>query len=95
MGGQLVTELVPGDDARSIAAVITRDVTSGETTRHETDAVVFAVGVTAMQKLVTACPVLAQRQEFRNVMNLRAIDVIATRCVQRGGERGEGNGSRT
>ncbi len=31
------------------------------------------------QKLVTACPVLAARPELRAVMNLRAIDVIATR----------------
>lgn len=32
-----------------------------------------------MQKLVQACRMLADRQEFRNVMNLRSIDVIATR----------------
>ncbi len=32
-----------------------------------------------MQKIVTACPLLASRQEFRNVMALRGIDVIATR----------------
>jgi hypothetical protein len=32
-----------------------------------------------MQKLVGACPALAAHQEFRNVMNLRAIDVLAAR----------------
>ena len=43
------------------------------------DAVIFAVGVTGMQKIVTSSPSLQRRQEFRDIMNLGAIDVLATR----------------
>ena len=32
-----------------------------------------------MQKLVSACPVLASRDEFRKISNLHSIDCIATR----------------
>ena len=32
-----------------------------------------------MQKLVSACPVLASREEFRCINNLHSIDCIATR----------------
>lgn len=74
-----MTDLLPGPDGRTIKKIVTRDVTSGETTQHECDAVVFAIGITGMQKLVQQCRMLGDRQEFRNVMNLRAIDVIATR----------------
>lgn len=78
-GGQLVTDLKPGPDGRSISTVVARDVTTGQTSSYEADAVVFAIGITGMQKLVQQCRILGDRQEFRNVMNLRAIDVIATR----------------
>eukprot|EP00879_Flechtneria_rotunda_P028371 GHRR01030475.1.p1 GENE.GHRR01030475.1~~GHRR01030475.1.p1 ORF type:complete len:457 (+),score=95.91 GHRR01030475.1:1370-2740(+) len=78
-GGQLVTHLLPGPDGRSIATVVSRDVSTGQTTSHQCDAVVFAIGITGMQKLVQQCRVLGTRQEFRKIMNLRSIDVIATR----------------
>jgi uncharacterized protein with NAD-binding domain and iron-sulfur cluster len=45
----------------------------------EADAVVFAVGVSGMQKIVSNSPALRSRPEFRNLMNLGAIDVLATR----------------
>lgn len=32
-----------------------------------------------MQKLVSACPVLASREEFRRINNLHSIDCISTR----------------
>lgn len=32
-----------------------------------------------MQKLVQSSPVLAERREFQNIMNLKGLDVIATR----------------
>lgn len=32
-----------------------------------------------MQKLVSTCPVLASREEFRRISNLHSIDCIATR----------------
>jgi hypothetical protein len=32
-----------------------------------------------MQKLVSTCPILASREEFRRISNLHSIDCIATR----------------
>lgn len=74
-----MTDLKPGLDGRSIGTVVARDVTTGQSNSYQADAVVFAIGITGMQKLVQQCRILGDRQEFRNVMNLRAIDVIATR----------------
>ncbi|BAY61303.1 hypothetical protein NIES22_13680 [Calothrix brevissima NIES-22] len=45
----------------------------------EADAVIFAVGVTGMKKIVANSPSLQSRQEFRDLNNLGAIDVLATR----------------
>lgn len=45
----------------------------------DADAVVLAVGITGMKKIVAGCPTLRQRREFRNLQNLGAIDVLATR----------------
>jgi selenophosphate synthetase-related protein len=67
LGGQLVTDLQPGADGRSVSAVVTRDVATGSSTTHECDAVVFAIGITGMQKLVQQCRLLGDRQEFRKV----------------------------
>lgn len=43
------------------------------------DAVIFAVGVTAMQKIVSSSGALQAYPAFRNLMNLSAVDVLATR----------------
>ncbi len=32
-----------------------------------------------MKKLISSCPALGTRQEFRGIMNLKGLDVIATR----------------
>lgn len=45
----------------------------------EADAVIFAVGISGMQKIVSGSPSLQSRQEFRDLMNLGAVDVLATR----------------
>lgn len=45
----------------------------------EADAVIFAVGVSGMQKIVNASHSLRCLPEFGNLMNLGAIDVLATR----------------
>ena len=45
----------------------------------EADAVIFAVGVTGMQKIVGGSPALQSRREFREISNLSTIDVLATR----------------
>lgn len=43
------------------------------------DAVIFAVGISGMQKIVSSSPSLRNAQEFRDLMNLNAVDVLATR----------------
>lgn len=45
----------------------------------DADAVIFAVGINGLKKIVTTAPALCNRSEFRNVRNLGAIDVLATR----------------
>ncbi|NJL63045.1 MAG: FAD-dependent oxidoreductase [Methylacidiphilales bacterium] len=43
------------------------------------DAVIFSVGITGMKKIIGSSSSLHNREEFRNVNNLGAIDVLATR----------------
>jgi uncharacterized protein with NAD-binding domain and iron-sulfur cluster len=45
----------------------------------EADAVIFAVGISGMQNIVRSSSSLQQRDEFRDVMNLGSVDVLATR----------------
>ena len=43
------------------------------------DAVIFSVGITGMKKIVANSEVLRDRPEFRNLLNLGSIDVLAVR----------------
>jgi hypothetical protein len=52
---------------------------TGETEVYEADAVVFAVGVQAMQRIVASSSALVERPEFSAVSNLGTIDILATR----------------
>ncbi|MBD1906143.1 FAD-dependent oxidoreductase [Funiculus sociatus GB2-A5] len=45
----------------------------------EADAVIFAVGISGMKKIVSSSRSLQNRQEFRDIHNLGAVDVLATR----------------
>lgn len=45
----------------------------------EADAVVFAVGISGLKKIVEQSPQLRDRTEFSNIRNLGAVDVLATR----------------
>ena len=45
----------------------------------EADAVIFAVGISGMKKIVSSSPSLQSRKEFRDIHNLGAVDVLATR----------------
>lgn len=67
-----VTDLMIDDNNQA-----TKVVCGDET--FEADAVIFAVGVTGMQKIIGNSPALQSRKEFRDAMNLRAVDVLATR----------------
>lgn len=84
LGGQVVVgvETERGDDdgeARRVTAVRTRDAVTGQESRYEADAFVFAVGVKGLKKLVSANPELAAVPELRRAMALRSIDCVATR----------------
>lgn len=72
LANQRVSDLVT-DGANRVTGVACGDAT------FPADAVVFAVGITGMKKIVAGCPALRQRQAFRDVQNLGAIDVLATR----------------
>lgn len=45
----------------------------------EADAVIFAVGISGMQKIVSNSPSLRNHQQFQDISNLGAVDVLATR----------------
>ena len=67
-----VTDLLLDDAGKATAVVCGDEV-------FEADAVIFAVGITGMKKTVLGSPSLQSRQDFRNLNNLGAIDVMATR----------------
>lgn len=76
-GGQIlsnhrVTDVLADDGDRLTAVVCGDEV-------FEADAVIFAVGITAMKKIVAQSPALRRHPEFRNIQNLGAVDVLATR----------------
>jgi hypothetical protein len=60
-------------------ASICRNVQTGEASRFEADALVFAVGITGMQKIIQANARLGEQPDMRRIMNLRGIDVVSTR----------------
>ena len=63
----------------STPAVPSAHAPAGLPVVYPCDALIFAVGITGMQKLVMACPQLAKQHDFRAIMELKSIDVIATR----------------
>lgn len=77
-GGRLVSA-IETDSVGNVSALVARNTATGDEERFEADAVVFAISIAGMQRLVQSNRVLAERREFRDVMNLRSIDCIATR----------------
>jgi len=78
-GGQFLTNQRLSDVLVDSNSAVTHVVCNGGDDIHDVDAVVFAVGVSAMQRIVASSPVLRSRKEFANLANLRAVDVLATR----------------
>lgn len=72
LANRRVTDLIVNSDNRATGVVCGDEV-------FDADAVIFAVGITGMKKIVSSSPNLQKRQEFRNLNNLGAIDVLATR----------------
>lgn len=77
LGGKILTQRRV-TDVRLAAAGRADAVICGDEV-FEADAVIFAVGITGLQNIVHNSPTLRQRPEFTNVMNLGAVDVLATR----------------
>ncbi len=67
-----VTDLTLDSTGRATSVICGDEV-------FDADAVIFAVGVSGMQKIVSSSPSLQNRDEFRNISNLGAVDVLATR----------------
>lgn len=67
-----VSDVILGDRQQITGVVCGEEI-------FEADAVIFAVGITGMKKIVANSPTLRNRAEFRNLSNLSAVDVLATR----------------
>ncbi|MBO3459226.1 FAD-dependent oxidoreductase [Aetokthonos hydrillicola Thurmond2011] len=67
-----VTDLIVDSNNRVTGVICNNE-------KFDADAVIFAVGITGMKKIVSGSPSLQSREEFRNLNNLGAIDVLATR----------------
>lgn len=78
LGGHLMTD-VDIDQSTGMASSVTCRRTDGTTVVLEADAVVFAMGVSGMQRLVQGVPALATRRFFRGMNNLKGLDVMAVR----------------
>lgn len=78
LGGNLVTD-IKCDDEGNVKGVVATNIRDGSREVHEANAVVFAISVSGMKKLVSSIPALSNREDFRRIMNLRSIDCMATR----------------
>lgn len=68
-----VTDLLVDETSGNVKGVVCGDETVSA------DAVVFSVGITGMQRLLANSSTLQTREEFLNVGNLGAVDVLAVR----------------
>jgi uncharacterized protein with NAD-binding domain and iron-sulfur cluster len=76
-GGKLltnkrVTDVIVDSEQQVTGVVCNQEVFAA-------DAVIFAVGITGMKKIIASSANLQIREQFRNLTNLGAIDVLATR----------------
>ncbi|MFQ4144201.1 FAD-dependent oxidoreductase [Chlorogloeopsis sp. ULAP02] len=76
-GGKLlankrVTDVIVDSNNQATGVVCNDEV-------FDADAVIFAVGITGMKKIISSSVNFQSREQFRNVTNLGAIDVLATR----------------
>ena len=67
-----VTDLTIDDNNQAKAVICGQE-------KFDADAVIFAVGISGMNKIVWGSPALQNRREFRNINNLSGIDVLGTR----------------
>ncbi|NES74541.1 MULTISPECIES: FAD-dependent oxidoreductase [Okeania] len=67
-----VTDLIVDDNGKATKVVCEDQI-------FEADAVIFAVGISGMKKIMAGSEALQSRQEFRNINNLGGVDVLGTR----------------
>ena len=82
MGGRAVVDVSfsEAEDGTKVAAgVKAKNLDTMEVVEYDADAVVFAVGINAMQKIVKQSQGLAQLEEFRKILNLSTIDCVCAR----------------
>ncbi|MGH2416098.1 MAG: hydroxysqualene dehydroxylase, partial [Microcystaceae cyanobacterium] len=72
LANRRVTDLIVDGNNQVTGVVCNHEI-------FDADAVIFAVGITGMKKILSNSPSLQKRDEFRNISNLGAIDVLATR----------------
>lgn len=72
LANRRVSDVIVDSNNRATAVVCGDEVFAA-------DAVIFAVGITGMKKIVASSPSLQTRAEFRNLTNLNGIDVLAVR----------------
>ncbi|NUN63647.1 FAD-dependent oxidoreductase [Pseudanabaena biceps] len=77
LGGKILTDRRVSDVSVDVSGKVNAVICGDES--FEADAVIFAVGISGIQKIVTTSPALQKRREFRNLMNLGAVDVLAVR----------------
>jgi uncharacterized protein with NAD-binding domain and iron-sulfur cluster len=77
LGGKILTNRRVSDVRVNADGQVTGVICGGES--FDADAVIFSVGISGMQKIVISSPALQKRREFRNLMNLGAVDVLAVR----------------
>ncbi|CAM6113091.1 unnamed protein product [Calypogeia fissa] len=73
LSGKRVTDVILDKESGAVTGVV-----CGEET-FQADAVIFSVGISALQKIVPNSAVLKTREEFVNTANLGAIDVLGVR----------------
>ena len=78
--GTRLVDVALGDDGCGVRHVRLRDTATNSESWMETDAVIFAVGISGAQGIVRSSPTLARAsRQFRHFMHLGAVDVLAVR----------------
>jgi uncharacterized protein with NAD-binding domain and iron-sulfur cluster len=77
LGGKILTNRRVSDFKVDTSGCINEVICGDES--FQADAVISSVGITGMQKIVASSPTLQKQREFRNLMNLGAVDVLAVR----------------
>ncbi|MBD2151951.1 FAD-dependent oxidoreductase [Pseudanabaena sp. FACHB-1277] len=77
LGGKILTNRRVSDFKLDVSGSISAVICGDE--NFPADAVISSVGITGMQRIVASSPALQKQREFRNLMNLGAVDVLAVR----------------